>query len=244
MHQGQSRRRRLAWDPGPLPSRPGPLGSSCRQRLGRAGVPSPGLPRCPMLSPMGWDQHTKGKCPKVMEESRVEWTLMARPPGIQSHTLLQGWVGVGGCRKGILIPSVSPPNRRAVGSPPNRGAVESPSNREALGSPPNRVGVGSPNREGGATSKRGALGSPPNRRGGDTQQRGCEVPTQQRGCRVTQQGGWGHHPTEGVGTPLPASPYTGRSATVGRKRFRQFHLCHLIRSFPSPQPPSRSKRDY
>ena len=137
-HQGQSQRRRLAWDPGPLPSRPGPLGSSCRQRLGRAGVPSPGLPRCPMLSPMGWDQDPKGKYPKVMEESGVEWTLMARPPGIQSHTLLQGWVGVGGCRKGILIPSVSTPNRGAVGSLSNRGAVESPSNRGAVGSPPNR----------------------------------------------------------------------------------------------------------
>ena len=52
--------------------------------------------------------------------------------------LAAGWVGVGGCRKGILIPSVSTPNRGAVGSLSNRGAVESPSNRGAVGSPPNR----------------------------------------------------------------------------------------------------------
>ena len=103
---------------------------------------------------------------------------MARPPEIQSHALLQGWLGVRGAGEGsysICVP---------------------------------------------------------------TQQRGCGD-TQQRGPHPTE-GVWGHpteevrgpHPTEGVGTPLAASPYTGRSASVGGKRFRQLFLCHLIRSFP------------
>lgn len=191
VHQGQSRRRRLAWDPGPLPSCPGPLGSSCRQRLGRAGVPSPGLPRCPVLSPMGWDQHPKGKCPKVMEESGVEWTLMARPPGIQSHTLLQGWVGVGGCRKGILIPC-PPPTEGLWGPHPTEGLWSLHPTEGLWGLHPTE-GVGPPKEglwglhptEGVETPNRGGVRSPPNRGGVGSPNREGGVTTQQRG--------WGHH---------------------------------------------------
>ena len=41
---------------------------------------------------------------------------MTRPPEIQLR-FAAGVGGSGGCRKGILIPSVSPPNRGAVGTP-------------------------------------------------------------------------------------------------------------------------------
>ena len=88
---------------------------------------------------------------------------MARPPEIQSHALLQGWLGVRGAGEGSYSICV-PTQQRGCGD--------------------TQWGVGSPNR-GAPTQQRGCGVPTQQRECGVTQQRRCGVPTQQRG--------WGHH---------------------------------------------------